>query len=257
MLRKRRYAADEPFIQIRSSPSYAPAGRRIPRHWAVEWHQLIHVSEGLLVVETDQGSWLAPPSWAIWAPAGAPHTLRLVATSSYLTLFIRPGAVRDLPASPRALGVSHLLRALVLRTVDVGMLDSRDPVEAAMAALIFAELGRSGPPPFALPQPTGDATRRAASLLADDAAGEANLAAVARAVGLGARTLERRFRAETGLTPARWRQQRKMLASLELIAAGEMVKTAADAAGFATASAYVATFRKLFGTTPARYFARS
>jgi AraC-like DNA-binding protein len=133
------------------------------------------------------------------------------------------------------------------------MLDERDRVEAATAALILAELGHAGPPPFALPQPVSAMTRQAALLLASDASD--SLAAVARAVGLGTRTLERRFRAETGLTPGRWRQQRKLMATLELIALGEQVKTAAVAAGFASASAYVAAFRKVFGVTPARYFA--
>jgi transcriptional regulator GlxA family with amidase domain len=78
-------------------------------------------------------------------------------------------------------------------------------------------------------------TQKVAQLLASDAA--RSLAAVARAVGLGARTLERRFRAETGLTPGRWRQQVKLRVSLELIASGEQVKTAAVSAGFASASA--------------------
>jgi AraC-like DNA-binding protein len=96
-------------------------------------------------------------------------------------------------------------------------------------------------------------TRTASQLLASDAT--PSLAAVARAVGLGVRTLERRFHAETGLTPGRWRQQSKLLASLELIALGEPVKAAAAAAGFASASAYVAAFRKMFGVAPARYFA--
>jgi AraC-like DNA-binding protein len=253
MLRKRRSAADEPFFLVRAGVSESPAGRRITHHHHDHWHQLLYVSAGLLAVDTDRGTWLSPPNWAVWAPAGATHAPRFVAASSFRTLYFRPDPRLDLPAECCTLAVSPLLRELILRTGDAGMLDERDPVEAAIAALILSELGRSGPPPFTLPQPVSDMTRQAAQLLASDAPG--TLAAVARAVGLGARTLERRFHAETGLTPGRWRQQRKLMVSLELIASGERVKTAAAAAGFASASAYVAAFRKVFGATPARYFA--
>ena len=238
---------------VRSTPSDLQTGRRVVGRQHDNWHQLIHVSAGLVAVDTDQGSWLAPPSWAVWAPAGSTYEMRLVATSSFHTLYIRPDPALDLPPSPCALGVSQLLRELILRTGEVGMLDERDPVEAATAVLILSELARAGPPPFVLPQPASRATRDAAQLLASDTS--PSLAAVARAVGLGARTLERRFQAETGLTPGRWRQQRRLLIALELMASGEQVKTAAVTAGFASASAYVAAFRKLFGVTPARYFA--
>jgi AraC-like DNA-binding protein len=253
MLRKRRSIDDEPFFLVRTSGSDAPAGTRSPRPEHASWHQLICLSTGLLAVDTEQGSWLAPPSWAVWAPAGAAYVLRFIAASSLRRLHIRPDPTLTLPKSPCALAVSPLMRELILRTVEVGMLDERDPVEAPMAALILAELGSAGPPPFTLPQPISAGMQHVAQLLISDETG--NLAAVARAVGLGARTLERRFHAETGLTPGRWRQQRKLMASLELIASGEQVKTAAVAAGFASASAYVAAFRKLFGATPARYFA--
>jgi AraC-like DNA-binding protein len=252
MLRKRRLAADEPFFLIRLGGSDTAAGHTITRHRHADWHQLLYVASGLVAVETELGAWLAPPSWAVWAPAGAPHALRFVAPSSFRTLYIRPDAALELPRSPSALAVSPLLRELILRAGELAMLDERDPVEAATAALILAELGQAGPPPFALPQPMSRVTRAAAQLLASDAT--PSLAAAARAVGLGVRTLERRFHAETGLTPGRWRQQSKLLASLELIASGEPVKVAAAAAGFASASAYVAAFRKTFGVTPARYF---
>ena len=73
---------------------------------------------------------------------------------------------------------------------------------------------------------------------------------------MGVRSLERRFRDETGLTPGAWRRQRRLLAAMERLAAGEPVKAVADSAGYASSSAFVAAFRETFGTTPGRYSTR-
>lgn len=72
------------------------------------------------------------------------------------------------------------------------MLDRRVPAEAAIAALIVEELGEPGPPPFTLPEPTSTITSTAARLILDDATEAAGTATLARAVGVGVRTLERR-----------------------------------------------------------------
>ncbi len=72
---------------------------------------------------------------------------------------------------------------------------------------------------------------------------------------MGTRTFERRFFAETGMTPGRWRQQKALLGGLEQIAGGMPVKAAAAQAGYATSSAFIAAFRSSFDTTPGRYFA--
>lgn len=123
-----------------------------------------------------------------------------------------------------------------------------------MATLLLAELGRAGPPPFTLRQPSSPALIEVTRRLALDRSGRGDFARLARSVGLSVRTLERRFQTETGLTPGRWLQQHKLLKGLELIAAGSMVKTAAAEAGFRTSSAYIAAFGKLFGMTPSRFF---
>jgi AraC-like DNA-binding protein len=78
--------------------------------------------------------------------------------------------------------------------------------------------------------------------------------ALAKIVGLSTRTLERRFLAETGMTIGRWRQHRALLRGLEQIAAGMQVKAAASIAGYRTPSAFIAAFRKAFGTPPGHYF---
>jgi len=73
-------------------------------------------------------------------------------------------------------------------------------------------------------------------------------------VGVSARTLERRFVIETGLSFGRWRQQHDLLRALEQLAVGAPIKVTAASAGYASPSAFIAAFRKFFGTTPGHYF---
>ena len=251
---KRRTRADEPFLLVRSLAQSVPAGHVIERH-GHDWHQLIFASTGLLQVWTGRGSWIVPPHWAIFVPAGLVHSIRFAAPSELRTLYLRPDWREAMLADCAVIGVSPLLRELILRAAQEGMLDSRDKVEAALATLIAEEFRQAGAPPFDLPRPVSPQLVRAAELIAGDTGDAASTTALARAVGLGVRTLERRFHAETGLTPGRWRRQHALLAALERLATGAPIKQVAAAAGYATPSAFTAAFRAAFGTTPGRYFA--
>ena len=320
MSRKRRTVADEPYLLVRTSTSDHGDGGPIAAH-THSWHQLIHVRSGLMAVRTAVGSWIAPPRWAIWVPAGVSHAIRFVGDSALRTAYVRPDwhpaqpttssllqsttpsvlqsttpAVSTTPSvsvsrstMPSALqavvpsagqavapvggrvggresgrigvpdacvslSVSPLLAELLVRATAIGMLDSRDPAEAAIATLIVAELGEPRRPPFALPEPTSPETIEAARLIAAEAASAAGTATLARAVGVPVRSLERRFQAETGMTLGRWRQQRNLLRGLEQVAAGATTTAAAVAAGYRSPSAFIAAFRKAFDATPARYF---
>lgn len=218
-----------------------------------DWHQLIYVRSGLMSVTTAAGSWIAPSTWAVWVPASVGHAIRFVGDSALRTVYLRATWRTDLPGDCRVLAVSPLLRELIVRATAIGMLDGRDPTESAIACLIVAELGEPGPPPFRLSEPTSPAAVEAAHLITGDAAAARSTPALARAVGIGVRTLERRFRAETGMSLGRWRQQRMLLRGLERLAGGASVKDAAKTAGYRSPSAFIAAFRKAFGTTPARY----
>lgn len=251
MSRKRRTAADEPFLVIRSSSANPCDGELIGEH-SHDWHQLIYASAGLMTVWTEAGSWVAPPSRAVWVPAGVRHSIRFVGESAFRTLYVRPEASSELPAQCTSVSVSPLLRELILRTVEVGMLDQRATTEAALATLILAEFRTSTTSPFTLPRPHSAALRQATQLL--ERAPSTSLSSLAQTIGLGKRTLERRFVGETGLTVGRWRQQRVLLGALEALAAGQSVKQVAGNAGYSSPSAFVAAFRKHLGTTPARYF---
>ncbi|MEI9926839.1 MAG: helix-turn-helix transcriptional regulator [Sphingomonas sp.] len=253
MSSKRRTAADEPFLVVRTAASDHRADEGVAPH-AHDWHQLIHATHGVLSVWTERGSWVAPPSWAIWVPAGVRHGIRFAGAVAFRTLYLRPEATAGLPDDCTAVAVSPLLRELILRAVAARMLDRRDPAEAAVALLIQDEFRRAGAPPFDLPQPASPAMRRAAEL----ARGPGALATpeIARAAGTSVRALERRFRAETGMSLGRWRRHALLLAAMEGLAGGMSVKRVAADAGYATPSAFVAAFRAVFGETPGRYFVR-
>ena len=72
-------------------------------------------------------------------------------------------------------------------------------------------------------------------------------------VGASKRTLTRLFPAQTGMSFRSWRQQRRLLRALELLASGNDVTTVALELGYENASAFIAMFRRCLGETPARY----
>ncbi|WP_294128704.1 helix-turn-helix transcriptional regulator [Sphingomonas sp.] len=249
MSRIRRSVADEPFLLIRTAASDHRAGEAIAPH-AHDWHQLVHASAGMMEIWTERGSWIAPSGRAVWVPAGVRHGIRFAAASTLRTLYFQPEWARGLPSDCVAVAVSPLLRELVLRAVAWGMLDGRRPAEAAVALLVCEEFQRAETPPFDLPEPASPAMRRAAGLARTGARGP-EIAAMA---GMSLRALERRFRAETGLSLGRWRRHALLLAAMERLGAGEPVKSVAAHAGFAAPSAFVAAFRAAFGETPGGYF---
>lgn len=245
----RQTPADEPFYLVRVSKSDLPSGFELNRH-AHDWPQLVYASAGVMTVWTEQGSWVAPPSWAVWVPGGVDHAIHFSGQSAMRSLYVRPGQGKALPNDCTVVSVSPLLRELIMRTVDLGRLDERRTADRAVAALIFEEIARHPAASFDLPLPSDPAARVAARMMQ---AGEG--ADVARRVGLSQRTLERRFQAETGLSLGQWRRQARLLNALRGLAGGRAVKAVAEEAGYQTPSAFVAAFRTVFGTTPGRYFA--
>ena len=188
-----RQVADEPYMLVRSSASNHRDGDEIRRH-RHDWHQLVYASAGVLTVWTERGSWIVPPHWAVWVPAQVAHSIRFGGESALRNSLSAPGRGRR--PSRRLHRRHHLASAARTDPARGGHRHarrSRDAVERALATLIVDEFRQSPAPPFALPQPTSDAIRRAVAMLADASAGAFTAGALARAVGLGRRTLERRF----------------------------------------------------------------
>lgn len=228
-------------------------GHSIPPHHHAE-HQLVYASCGVMTVHTAEGSWVVPPHRGVWVPARTPHWIEISGAVSMRTLYLRPRLSRVLPEGCQVLNVPPLLRELILHAVEQGSLSRRSPRQARLLAVILDQLAEVRAAPLHLRQPRDPRARHAAELLRERPGDRRPLAALLRGTGASPRTLERLFPAETGLTLGRWRQHLRLVHSLRLLAAGAKVSAVAHEVGYDSPSAFVSCFRKVFGTTPARYF---
>jgi len=225
----------------------------IPPH-AHDWHQLIYASEGVMWVHTAQGDWVVPPNRAVWVPAGVEHGIEMTGTVFVQTLYLAQGISGALPVRCCAVNVSPLLRELIRHTVALGMLDKNVPARARLIDFLVDQLSVLPTIPLQLPWPSDERAQRAAAWLRKHPDDPGLIKQMAKRVVASARTLERLFQKETGMTFGKWRQQLRLLHALRLLADGRAVTAVALDVGYDSPSAFIAMFKRTLGTTPYRYF---
>jgi AraC-like DNA-binding protein len=222
-----------------------------------EWHshgnhQLAWSPEGVLVVLTeDGGSYVLPPSRALWIPAGALHETRASGAAILRSVYLEPRRCPIEWNAPTPVAVSPLLGELIHHLDDRSLEDDeRSRAEAVLFDLLLPLRIAT----IDLRQPEDPRARDVADGLLADPADPRTLHEWGRAVGASSRTLARAFLADTGLSFGRWRTLVRLQASLPHLAEGLAVSAVAPLVGYRTTSSYVAAFRAHTGVTPGRYF---
>jgi AraC-like DNA-binding protein len=228
-------------------------GHAIPEHFHPE-DQLVYACRGVMTVRTVDGSWVVPAQRAVWIPARIPHSIVMSGAVSMRTIYFRARLVRRLPRSCCVVNVSPVLQELILHACTYPRLSRRSKIQAHLIAVIVDQLGMVRTIPLQLPSPSDPRAVRVAATLQRDPSEQRSLQAVCKQAGASKRTIERLFQTETHLSLGKWRQQLRLMRSLQLLAAGEKITHAAMEAGYSTPSAFIAMFRKTLGTTPGRYF---
>jgi len=103
---------------------------------------------------------------------------------------------------------------------------------------------------LSLPLPIDDRAAALARAVLENPSADAGVEALSRQHGVARRTLERRFRDETGMSFGMWRQKARLLDSIRLLAQGSSVTGAALDCGYSSVSAFIAAFKGTFGYTP-------
>ena len=205
---------------------------------------------------------MIPTGRAVFIPARSVHAIRMWGLVEMRTLYLSPPLTGFESVAETdnccVIEVAPLLRELILRTIERAGLDSRIAPDTWMIRLLEEEakaaMAAAADAPLALPMPTDErALALAHHVLAQPSnVNGKNLDELAQQHGVARRTLERRFRDETGMSFGMWRQKARLLDSIRLLAEGKSVTDAALDSGYSSVSAFIAAFKTTFGYTPGR-----
>lgn len=230
-----------------------PAGWQVQPHLHSR-HQLIYAVQGVMGVRADAGHWVVPPSRGLWMPAGMTHSIRCIGAVHMRSLFVRQDAAPRLFASCQAVGISPLVRELIHAAIDVAQPYQPHSRDGRLMRLLLDELRALPVLPLHLPMPADARILRICQSLQGRLDDASTLADWAARLAVDARTIQRLFTAQTGMTFGRWRQQARLLRALELLACGEKVIDIALALGYDSPGAFATMFKRHFGQTPSQFF---
>lgn len=236
------------------------------------WAQVAISTTGVIRLTVSDGTFIVPPSRALWIPAGVEHSVAMVEHADLRTLYFYqppdhcgPQALDGANPYPdshawrqcRVLEVSSMLRALVREmptTPDGGTtLTATERVrEQHLSALICDELSRAAVVKLGVDMPQDKRLRHLCEAVLADPTRHETLADWAQDTGASPRTVARLFRAELGSTFTQWRQQ-VILAKAVSLAAGRMPMGQIAAELGYSASAFSAMVRKSVGQPPGRF----
>jgi AraC-like DNA-binding protein len=216
--------------------------------------QLIYAIRGVMVVSTAAGQWVLPATRAVWLPARIEHAIRMAGPVAMRTLYIQPGVARGLPGQCAVVAVSALLRELIAEATRIALPYRMQSRDGRLMKLLLDEIVQMQALPLSLPSTRDPRLRRIEDAIKRQPDDQTTASQWARRLGVDARTVQRLFQRETGLTFARWRQQARLLRALELLAKGERIVDIALEVGYRSPTAFSTMFLRQFGCSPSAFF---
>jgi AraC-like DNA-binding protein len=250
---------DGDFAQYEDAPRPLVAvGNSYPASHELDWHrhrrgQLLYAAKGAVAVRTPQGAWVAPPERAVWIPGGIPHAVKMVGAVSTRSVLIEPDAWS--PAGDRCLvlGISALLRSLLVAAGTIEREYQLDGRDGMVMGLLLAELARAPQIPLAVPFPASPALAAKCHAFLEQPSPHHSIDGWSTDLGMGRRAFTRAFRRETGMSFAQWRRRACLLVAIPRLAAGDPVTTVALDLGYESPAAFATMFKRLVGVAPSRY----
>jgi AraC-like DNA-binding protein/mannose-6-phosphate isomerase-like protein (cupin superfamily) len=212
--------------------------------------QLLYGAVGTMIVETEQGAWVVPPQQGVWIPVGVKHSIRMLGQVTTRSVYVASSASAKLPDRCQVVGVSPLLRNLLLVAVDLPIDYAQGSRAEKIMSLLVDEIVDAPVLPLCLPFPAEARLEARCRRFMDSPTPHATIDEWSDALGMSRRAFTRLFRRETGLSFAMWLRQACLLVAVPRLAAGQPVTTVALDLGYSSPSAFSSMFKQVLGISP-------
>ncbi|MGG7445078.1 AraC family transcriptional regulator [Kosakonia oryzendophytica] len=216
------------------------------------WGKLGFAENSVMEFTVEGKSFLSPPGYATWIPAGALHCCNNHRQVKFYSVYLDPEYCIGLPESSCTLKLSPLIRAIFTdfssRSVAVPETDE----DKRLALVLIDQLNKSPRCDSFLPVSDDDFIIQLTLGIRSNPGDRKSLSDWAALMNTTEKTLSRRFQSQIGMTYNEWRQRMKLVASLSMLEQGMPVHQISTELNYSSPSAFIAMFRRLTGDSPSK-----
>ncbi|WP_260864199.1 helix-turn-helix transcriptional regulator [Citrobacter sp. Marseille-Q6884] len=222
-------------------------------HPFIQFH---YAREGWLYVSVEDHSYIIPACYGLWVPAYTPHQIQTTSDVLLENLDIDPDYFASIggKAELKLVTVSDFARSFIHHaSQNIPELYDVSGSDGRMITTLLDVLNALPVSGISTTWPTSPALLAMCKQITTTLDQPHLLEEWAKQVGMSPRTFSRHFLKETGVTFANWKQQQRLLHSIQLLRESRSVTEIALMLGYSSTSAYSYAFRQLFGVSPSRY----
>lgn len=215
--------------------------------------QLLWAEQGVLRVTGEEAVWVVPSTHAMWIPSGIFHQVSSETNTQIRNIYIDPSyRIRQDEKSIVMVTISALMQQIILRLTDANHTLTEDR-RKRLGLVAIDELEVLEPTYLCMHSGQDPRLQRLVSYIVQHPQQTLSLAALSTFVGASVRTMERLFKAETGMTFRQWRSRFRLMNALVQLTEGASSTTVAHELGYKSVSSFIAAFKAQFGCTPQAY----
>ena len=217
------------------------------------WHQIIFPLTGLLQSNIDSKSFIVPHNGLLYIPANTAHRSIAVTNTRFLAIYLNPNCFVDYRDRLKSCLVTPLLKALILQLFEENSTKSTEEMVTNLLTVLRdqIEITKNLEIPILIPK-----DRRLLSIfiqLQKQPDLKLTLAQWATKVGASERTLSRICSIEFNQSFSLWRQNVRLVLSLQLLSKNISILEIAMELGYKSDPSYIYAFKRLFLQTPSKY----
>jgi len=217
------------------------------------WHQLLFATSGTLVTRLKAQRLFVPSGTAVWLPAGCTHSTYTEFGAELKSLYIHVSYTAFEHQSPLVLEISDLMRELILTASDFDPEYPPHGYENDLVQFMLSTLSRMPQKEHTLPWPSDSRLANLCAQLYSSPDARPSMTQIANTLAMSARTLERHFRRETGMSLQGWCSRMRLMKAVEMLGTDMSITQIALELGYGSPAPFIMMFREQLGLSPNRY----